>query len=370
MVHTLKFLALVKFAIAVFEDQNSLNFDFDWRPVQYENLIKRKIPAFLCPVSLQKDVIGLVRPFRRQVAEWLEDHAHIFDEYVFRCINFCWTDNGRINRLETAKILVECPDFTLKQRFALAACYWLVTDMRTLWEAMSTTESPIPQENSDESLWKEIIKECKTLLNKIIVDYKQKFFLHKLVLYSEQNPFQYDLLENKQKDAFSEIVTPEEEKETLINILQYKWSLYHTSVWFSKMDINSQILILERKPYGVLKMFLDWPLQNHFMEKVNGVWFLLKKEHFLGLLHIIICQKIMMGWTDFEYIGLLKEFWYCSPVQFKKYIKPMKIYQVIKMILTKAHTKPYHKKYLLHHEDKSRSFYHCVVYTTMLSSTT
>ncbi|GFR30521.1 uncharacterized protein TNCT_637611 [Trichonephila clavata] len=371
MVHTLKFLALVRVAIAVLEDPNILNLELEeGRPVPYENLIKRKIPAFLCPVSLQKDVTGLVRPISCQVAEWRDDHIHIFDEDVFRCINFCWTDNGRINRLETAKILVHCPDFTLKQRFALAVCYWLVKDMRTLWEAMSATESHIPQENSDETLWKEIISECNILLKNTILNRKQTFFLTQLIFYSEQNPFQYDLLENKQKDLFSEFVTPEEEKEVLITILQNKWSLYHTSVWFSKMDINSQILILEREPYGVLKMFLDWPLQNHFMEKVNRVWFLLKKEHFLGLLHIIICQKIMMGWTDFEYIGLLKEFWYCSPVQFKKYIKQMKMYEVLEMILTNTHTEPYPKKYLLHRENNSSNFYHCLLYTTMLRGTT
>ncbi|GFR32575.1 uncharacterized protein TNCT_308421 [Trichonephila clavata] len=360
MVRPLQFLALVKAAIAVLEDPNILKLDpGEGHTASYENLIKRKLPAFLCPLSLQRKVIGLLRPISCQVKEWREDHIHIFDKVCFRCINFCWTDNGRINRIETAKILVQCPDFTLKQRFALAICYWLVTDMRTLWEAMSTTESPIPQENSDESLWKEIIKECKTLLNKIIVDYKQKLFLYNLVLYSEQNPFQYDSLENKPKDLFSGIVTPEEERYILIYVLQNKWSLYNTSVWFSKMDINSQILILERKPYGVLKMFLVWPLQNHFMEKVNRVWFQLKKAHFLGLLHIIICQKIMMGWTDFEYIGLLKEFWYCSPVQFKKFIKPMKIYKVIEMILSNAHTEPYPKKYLLHSENNSRNFYDC-----------
>ncbi|GFY46756.1 uncharacterized protein TNIN_126971 [Trichonephila inaurata madagascariensis] len=374
MVNSLKVMALVKVTIIMFQDPSFLHLELKEKHSlsilpnkNWVHLIKRKIPSFSCPISLQKEVIGLVRPISAQISEWRVDHSHIFYLDIFKITNFCWTDSGTINRLETAKILVQCPDFTITQRFALAICYWLVKDMRTLWEAKFTTESHIPKENSDESLWKGIIHEITTLLEKGIEDYLQATFLTKLLLYNSlQNQFQYELLEYTQNDLFSKLLTAKEGRDIVIHILKNEWSLYYISVWFSKMGIKRQKIILKKAPYGVLKMLLHWPLQIHFMEKVNSIWFRLKKRQFLGLLHIIICQKIIMEWNDFEYIYVLKEFWNCSPVSFKKYVKQKNIYRVLKKILINAHTKPYPEKYLLHSKNNISNFTRCSDYTSKL----
>ncbi|GFQ97947.1 uncharacterized protein TNCT_710341 [Trichonephila clavata] len=59
----------------------------------------------------------------------------------------------------------------------------------------------------------------------------------------------------------------------------------------------------------------------------------LPNNSFLQLIHIIICQKILPGWRDFDYVNLLRRFWRESPERCKEHVRRDRIFEILTLIL-------------------------------------
>ncbi|GFY38441.1 uncharacterized protein TNIN_352191 [Trichonephila inaurata madagascariensis] len=82
----------------------------------------------------------------------------------------------------------------------------------------------------------------------------------------------------------------------------------------SRMSADHREQLLTRFPAKVLSIYLFWPYHNFFLDAANKVWDRLPEDHFVCLLHIIICQKIAALWKDFDYVDLLRQFWQKAPI--------------------------------------------------------
>ncbi|GFT97362.1 uncharacterized protein TNCV_243781 [Trichonephila clavipes] len=92
------------------------------------------------------------------------------------------------------------------------------------------------------------------------------------------------------------------------------------------------------------------------METLSVVWDVLPEKDFVFLLHVIICQKILMGWRDFNYVDLLRRVWDESPVRFKGYVQETNLFRVLTEILTNRFSQnSIPERLLLHHEDVMRN---------------
>ncbi|GFX89968.1 uncharacterized protein TNCV_886661 [Trichonephila clavipes] len=59
----------------------------------------------------------------------------------------------------------------------------------------------------------------------------------------------------------------------------------------------------------------------------------LSNRSFLCLIHILICQKILPGRRDREYVDLLTKFWQKSPTRCKEYVKDDDIFEILTIVL-------------------------------------
>ncbi|GFS49216.1 uncharacterized protein TNIN_490341 [Trichonephila inaurata madagascariensis] len=79
------------------------------------------------------------------------------------------------------------------------------------------------------------------------------------------------------------------------------------------MAPEEQIRMLQLYPYHVLRIYLFWPSQTSFCDAAATVKDTLSNRSFLYLIHIMICQKILLGWRDSDYADLLRRFWSGKP---------------------------------------------------------
>ncbi|GFS33044.1 uncharacterized protein TNIN_479351 [Trichonephila inaurata madagascariensis] len=99
------------------------------------------------------------------------------------------------------------------------------------------------------------------------------------------------------------------------------------------MSVDHREQLLPLFPLKVLRIYLHRPYIHFFMDAANKVWDQLSGKDFTCLLDIIIHQKILELWTDFDYVGLLRQFWRRSPDHLKHYAEGTDIFQFLKEIL-------------------------------------
>ncbi|GFV54205.1 uncharacterized protein TNCV_1496821 [Trichonephila clavipes] len=99
------------------------------------------------------------------------------------------------------------------------------------------------------------------------------------------------------------------------------------------MSADRREVLLKRFPLKILRVYLLWPCHHFFLDAVNNVWDQLQGRHFIRLLHIIICQKIVELWKDFDYVNLLRQLWHRSPDHLKRSIEGTDIFEILMEIL-------------------------------------
>ncbi|GFT45141.1 uncharacterized protein NPIL_96651 [Nephila pilipes] len=119
---------------------------------------------------------------------------------------------------------------------------------------------------------------------------------------------------------------------TLINCKIIDYEDFHFC--FMRLKPNERYDILRTYSYDILEYFLDWPLQNEFLEVADRMWSYISPHDFIKIFHFIIYQRIMIGWEDYDYIHLLKEFWKLSPANLKEKVMEDTIYKILHPIIT------------------------------------
>ncbi|GBM74329.1 hypothetical protein AVEN_122141-1 [Araneus ventricosus] len=98
------------------------------------------------------------------------------------------------------------------------------------------------------------------------------------------------------------------------------------------MDEGERVETVSVRPATVLFCFLQWPLQYLFIDVAKQLWSHMNVIQFHETLHYIVSYTI--GFEDFDYAGLLKEFWHPSPASYKRKIKKnKKLFKMIEMTL-------------------------------------
>ncbi|GFT71718.1 hypothetical protein NPIL_152511 [Nephila pilipes] len=77
----------------------------------------------------------------------------------------------------------------------------------------------------------------------------------------------------------------------------------------------------------------------------------LTKYYLPGILHIILCEKIMPRGLDLDFVELLQELWSLIPNESKEFVKRCDIYEPIALIVDNGRSVlPTLKKYLYHNQ--------------------
>ncbi|GFU76127.1 uncharacterized protein TNCV_4120481 [Trichonephila clavipes] len=128
-------------------------------------------------------------------------------------------------------------------------------------------------------------------------------------------------------------LTEEERHTVLDHMFVESSSLRVDHLCLSRMSADHRVDVLKRYPLLVLNYYLGIGKQSFFIDAANKVWDRLPEKHFLCLLHLIICHKILLLIIDFDYVNLLRGFWISSPDNFKQYVEKTDIFEILMKIL-------------------------------------
>ncbi|GFY62101.1 hypothetical protein TNIN_14461 [Trichonephila inaurata madagascariensis] len=111
--------------------------------------------------------------------------------------------------------------------------------------------------------------------------------------------------------------------EELRRKIKNKYYYQHGREYFSRLDYDLKLSFFQQEPLVVLKGYLKWPLQFKFLEMASQAWGYLTGKDFNELLWTIAEVKMKPSEpsldfeSDFDYEGLLHEFWKQSPHHLK-----------------------------------------------------
>ncbi|GFS48971.1 uncharacterized protein TNCV_3382701 [Trichonephila clavipes] len=326
---TLKEIILVKLAAQFINDSDTRKIINRSKYEIWEKFIREKTAAFYIPLTLQDDIIALIKPIEFEVLNFLGDHHGIFTKDQECSLQFCFTADGMVDRVKTADLLIHLKRLGKQTRLLLACQYWSSFNVGRLLYGFH------------ESMRKKLLKMYSTG-NENLNAYEENialWFRHCRAGYISKRQtwdWCYGIyiwnFASLQGRLFDDL--PEERRQSLLySFFEYGYWMHIHRFCLSKMNADHREDLLKRFPLKVLRTYLYWPNQRFFLDVVNKVWDCLPRHHFTCLLHIIICQKIVELWKDFDYVNLLREFWYRSPDHLKQYVKGTDIFEILMEIL-------------------------------------
>ncbi|GFS79549.1 uncharacterized protein NPIL_211751 [Nephila pilipes] len=251
---------------------------------KWEELVNKKIS--LLPRSSQPELFGVIRFVSAEIDRWIKDHSLIWRNSAeiaraSQC-DFDWNCLGRIDRIKTARMLIKNESLRIEDRYILALHYDLVDDMPA----------------------SEIGKlECEKIAERHVADLGFTTFWITRFWKSE---FNYIESRNCFTKSSSDI-----RLFYLIEALSRKCMQYEDFLFFlSKMDNYERTKVFDACAVDILVYFLDWPLQRNFIHAAKRLLPYFKRRDSRHILDLILYERIMLGRKEFDYISLLKEFWF------------------------------------------------------------
>ncbi|GFV54212.1 uncharacterized protein TNCV_2163041 [Trichonephila clavipes] len=328
MMMSLKDIILVKLVAAFINDSEtreiiSLTEDEIWKK------FIRKRTNFDIPLSLQEDIIAFIKPIQTEVSYWMDDHEEMLPLDQKLSLKFCFNADGTVDRVKTADLLIGSKLLDAKTRFVLACQYW--SDWDVLMFFYSLPNSTRLQIMLKYSTPNEYLEEYEENVKHWIDNYRDK----RIVKSKSHGWCNYYFnwtnvsLQSRLLDDLSE----EERQSILDDAFENTVNMQLGGFCLSRMSVEHREQFLILFPMKVLWIYLLWPYHHFFMDAVDKVWDRLPGNHFYFLLHIIICQKIVALWKDFDYVNLLREFWYKSPDRLKYSVEGSHIFEILMEIL-------------------------------------
>ncbi|GFR22218.1 uncharacterized protein TNCT_511221 [Trichonephila clavata] len=285
--------------------------------------IQTLLPSSRFSPAVKKQISGIVRALDLEFARWLQAHAEVL---VGADLDYskvlCWHSYGVINKLETAKILVQDENIEIKRRFVLACKYFFEDHAHALWVNIS-----------DEDKIHMAGQYCSLAC--------MKFWMTKL--YNRDMKDSIEMFHNTtDTESFSEnylglrYYFKKLEPRARYQCLSYglkEGEIHHFDLYlcFAELTINEVRDLLHRlsasKRVRVMELFLNFPLQSIFVEVVHQSWIFIPKHSLRNLLHIIFHERVQKSWYDINYAQLAKELWECSPFPYKSSLRRDKIYE-------------------------------------------
>ncbi|GFU24844.1 uncharacterized protein TNCV_1279831 [Trichonephila clavipes] len=89
--------------------------------MMWEELISKKISSLGLPYSMKSELMTLIRCICIEIDQWQKEHEDVFR---FQCIDFltyfCWNSHGKIDKVKTAKSLINDESLCIIARYNLA----------------------------------------------------------------------------------------------------------------------------------------------------------------------------------------------------------------------------------------------------------
>ncbi|GFX44401.1 uncharacterized protein TNCV_1394221 [Trichonephila clavipes] len=326
---TLKEIVLVKLAVAFFKNFVARRIIFCFKEEIWNENIREETYLDI-PLTLQDDIIALIKPIKSEVLDWMEDHRGIFTTAQEMSIELYFNADGTVDRIKTADLFIHSERFDVQTRFVLACQYWSSSDVLDFFK------------NLHESAREQILHKYSTAdenLNKHeknVVHWIEYYRDGGCIVKSQSSNWCYQYYNWTDASLQSRLLDDllQEERQYLLDKTFEEANWIHVQRFcFSRMSADHREDLLKRFPLKVLRTYLYWPNQRFFLDFANKVWDRLPGNHFTCLLHIIICQKIVELWKDFDYVNLLREFWYRSPDNLKQCVVETDIFEVLMKIL-------------------------------------
>ncbi|GFY73675.1 uncharacterized protein TNIN_429161 [Trichonephila inaurata madagascariensis] len=294
---------------------------------EWEHVIKQKLPPPNCPTALLNYVTVAVRALSVEVYHWVMDHLKITSSEcrTLPVLPLAWKSDGTINRIRTAENIIKSEVFDIETRFAFACNYWCWHDIQEFSKKISADEYKVlTLKYMDQSSTSTDVQMVVRFFEFII----DTTLRHSCQLWSLESKWTSITMFNRVFDHL-----PIEKKLALESASVQTSHIPLGRHFLTRMDVQRRLQILQQYPYQVLRILLYWPLQSSFKDYASTVKETLSDRSFLQLIHIIICQKILPGWRDFDYVDLLRTFWWESPTHCKEYVRDDAIFEILTLIL-------------------------------------
>ncbi|GFX73661.1 uncharacterized protein TNCV_5025651 [Trichonephila clavipes] len=313
----------------------------DLPSITWEEIVSRKISSLGIPNIMRSELISIIRCICIEIDRWHKDHKDIFHfDFIDFQRYFCWSSQGKIDRAKTAQSLIKNETLRISERYNFARHYCFENDVKFLWKKLKEGDKIYFSSIGDYGVWFKYIA-TKTDINEIRISRN-----------SRGNPFNMK--------AYFSLLTPIEKKLWLKSFINCK-AINYEDVHFclSFLEKNEQEDIWRQYSSKILQYYLVWPLQNEFLSVLKNIWPYMSIENYIDILHFIIYERIMIGWNDFDYVGLMKEFWRQTPNNLKELVKRYEIYQVALPVINCELFKRYPNEVILeNYKDHVLKFHH------------
>ncbi|GFY43356.1 uncharacterized protein TNIN_90681 [Trichonephila inaurata madagascariensis] len=287
--------------------------------MMWEELISKKISTLPLPQSMKSKLMPLMRCICVEIDQWKKHHEDIFQ---FHCIDFqryfCWNTHGKIDRVKTAKSLINDESLSITERYNLARRYVFVSDVISLWEKLPPLfKIKVKRLHDDdaEKVW------CQYLATRTDEN------LNRIIRISLYNPFNL-------RACFSVLKQDEKAKWLKDYILDKRIHYEDLCLCLSLLEKSQQELIFIECSSEILQYYLVWPLQNKFLDVLKSVSPYMSVYDYSDIFYFIVYERIMIGWKDFDYVRLLNEFWWQTPNTFNELLKDDEVYQKILPVIS------------------------------------
>ncbi|GFW81200.1 uncharacterized protein TNCV_4423831 [Trichonephila clavipes] len=320
---TLKETILVKYAAQFINDSLIRSLVKHSTEDIWKTIIRRRLSALVIPLTLKEEIIALIKPMAVEVENWRADHYGIFTIKQEFSLKFRFNADGTLDRIKTADSLIHSKWLDGQTRFVLACQYWSSWDILTFFEKM-----PIPSRNKilcKYSRAKENLTEHEENVRKWINHYTAGT----IVRSEPWDHFTHASLQSRRLDDLSE----EDCRSLLREVFEDTGKVHIGRFCLSRMNADHREQLLALFPLKFLRIYLYRPNLRFFINAANKAYGHLSGKDFTCLLCIIIGQKIWPLWEDFDYVGLLRQFWRSSPDHLKQYVKETDIFEILMEIV-------------------------------------
>ncbi|GFY78035.1 uncharacterized protein TNIN_92171 [Trichonephila inaurata madagascariensis] len=309
----------------------------------WKKAIKEKTSAFHIPLTLEEDIIALIKPIESEVFDWMEDHDGIFTTEQKYSLKFCFNADGTVDRVKTADSLIHSKWLDEKTRFVLACQYLSSMDILSFFKKMNSSVRLLfllqySKANENFNAFEENVVRW-------VQQYKAKhMFESKSMCWC---PIWFNWTSASLQSRLLDHLLEDDCIVFLDHVFENTNKVHLARFCMFRMSVEYREDLLKRFPLKVLRIYLSWPCHHFFLDAANKVWDLLPGNHFFCLLHIIICQKIVDLWEDFDYVELLRQFWRRSPDHLKQCVEGTDIFEILMEIV----------KHGFHQKDAPRHFF-------------
>ncbi|GFV14715.1 uncharacterized protein TNCV_2586881 [Trichonephila clavipes] len=336
VIQSLENLALTKVAMSIYhssefsklkEDFRTPNDDFNFFEVK--QLFKETISKSLLPFGVRKKLLGIMNPIIMHMEAW---NAKKKKFHLPEQLDICLTSAGTIDRIKTFKKFVRSDDENVVERFALACYCWMTEDVLKMWNKASVNEKIhierklIHPKHSSKWVIGKILRigvehfgslETTRLLKKWfdwLHDGGDPCRLHNFL-----DESLFTLSFTIPEPNLLRALPPKQ----LRQLIKYKYREQNGREYFSSLDYDLKLSFFQQEAAIILSDYLKWPLQFKFLEVASQAWKYLTGKDFYMLLWTISEEKMSPGVrcddfeSNFDYEGLLHEFWKQSPHHLK-----------------------------------------------------